>query len=126
MTIAGRGAGVGNAIVRKQPYFPIIRLVSAVPKEMLDVDYLYHCIKLIEFKIPQGGIPQLTVPMVSSYEIPVPELDVQKRIATKLNIFETIILNMYTGIPAEIEARTKQYEYYRDKLLTFDEVGATL
>lgn len=126
VTIAGRGAGVGNAIARKQPYFPIIRLVSAVPKEMVDVDYLYHSIKLIEFKIPQGGIPQLTVPMVSSYEIPVPELEVQKRIATKLNLFETIIKNMDTGIPAEIEARNKQYEYYRDKLLTFYDVGETL
>lgn len=119
VTIAGRGAGVGNAILRKEPYFPIIRLVSATPKSMLNVDYLYHCIKLIEFKIPQSGIPQLTVPMVSSYEIPVPEINKQKEIANKLNVFEKLINDITKGLPAEIEQRQKQYEYYRDKLLNF-------
>lgn len=117
VTIAGRGAGVGNAILRHEPYYPIIRLVSAVPKEFIEVEYLYHCIKAIEFKIPQGGIPQLTVPMVSAYEIPVPDITIQRDMAKKLNSFETLLNDMSSGIPAEINARQKQYEYYRDVLL---------
>jgi type I restriction enzyme S subunit len=40
-----------------------------------------------------------------------------------LNQFDDICTNMFTGLPAEIEARQKQYEYYRDKLLTFKKLS---
>lgn len=123
VTIAGRGAGVGNAFIRREPYFPIIRLVSAVPKEGLDVDYLYHCIKQIEFKIPQGGIPQLTVPMVSAYEIPVPDIDIQKKVAKNLNEYEQLMTDFQNEILIEIDARERQYASYRNKLLNFTKVG---
>ena len=64
-----------------------------------------------------------------SYEkltVPVPPLDVQNRIVNVLDNFEKICSDLNIGLPAEIEARQKQYEYYRDKLLTFAETGDTI
>lgn len=122
VSIAGRGAGCGNAILRKESYFPIIRLLSLVPSEKVNVDYLFYCIKTIRFQIPRSGIPQLTVPMVSEYTIPVPSLDEQKRIVNALEKFDVLCNDLTQGLPAEIEKRQKQYEYYRDKLLSFKEV----
>lgn len=124
VTIAGRGAGCGNAILRKESFFPIIRLISVVPKEMLNVSFLYYCIQMIEFKIPKSGIPQLTVPMVSGYTIPVPPIHEQERIVAILNRFDALCHDLTSGLSGEIQVRRKQYEYYRDKLLTFKEASA--
>ena len=123
VTIAGRGAGCGNSFIRREPYYPVIRLLSLVPNEKINVDYLYHCIQGIEFKIPQGGIPQLTVPMVAKYKIPVPKKEVQEQIVSTLNNFETICTDLSIGLPAEIEARQKQYEFYRNAILTYATTG---
>ena len=57
--------------------------------------------------------------------VSVPPLDVQNRSVNVLDNFEKICSDLNIGLPAEIEARQKQYEYYRDKLLTFKEVAAT-
>lgn len=61
------------------------------------------------------------VPSIEQITIPLPPLDVQKRYADVLDNFEIICNDLTSGLPAEIEARQKQYEYYRDKLLTFKE-----
>lgn len=54
-------------------------------------------------------------------KIPVPPLSEQQRIVDILDRFDTLCNDLTSGLPAEIEARKKQYEYYRDKLLTFKE-----
>lgn len=51
--------------------------------------------------------------------ITVPSIEEQKRIVSILDRFDTICNDLTSGLPAEIEARQKQYEYYRDKLLNF-------
>ena len=61
---------------------------------------------------------------VENIIIPVPSLDEQRKIAEILDRFDALCNDISTGLPAEIEARQKQYEYYRDKLLTFKELGA--
>ena len=53
--------------------------------------------------------------------IPVPSIEEQERIVAILDHFDTLCNDISSGLPAEIEARQKQYEYYRDKLLTFKE-----
>ncbi|MFR8401522.1 MAG: hypothetical protein ACLVBX_05495 [Faecalibacterium prausnitzii] len=55
-----------------------------------------------------------------------PTLEVQQRLVEVLDNFEKICSDLNIGLPAEIEARQKQYEYYRDKLLTFAETGNTI
>ena len=61
------------------------------------------------------------VPAIKEIQIPLPSLEVQERYANVLDNFESICTDLNIGLPAEIEARQKQYEYYRDLLLTFAE-----
>ena len=63
------------------------------------------------------------IPMekIRQFELVVPSLDVQERLVSLLDNFDAICTDLKIGLPAEIEARQKQYEYYRDKLLTFKE-----
>lgn len=64
-------------------------------------------------------IKTITKEEFSKFEIPVPPIDVQERIVKVLDNFDAICSDLGIGLPAEIEKRQKQYEYYRDKLLTF-------
>ena len=64
-----------------------------------------------------------SVPAIEDIEIPLPSIEVQRRYADVLDHFEKICNDLNIGLPAEIEARKKQYEYYRDVLLTFAECG---
>jgi len=59
-----------------------------------------------------------------SYSISLPSLAEQAHIVDILDKFDALTTDISIGLPAEIDARNKQYEYYRDKLLTFKEVGA--
>lgn len=53
--------------------------------------------------------------------VPIPPIEEQRRIVAMLDTFDALVGDISTGLPAEIAARRKQYEYYRDKLLTFEE-----
>uniref|UniRef100_UPI0022E6E135 restriction endonuclease subunit S n=1 Tax=Candidatus Collinsella stercoripullorum TaxID=2838522 RepID=UPI0022E6E135 len=64
-------------------------------------------------RISKGGLSRITIPL--------PPLEEQRRIVSILDKFDALVNDLSSGIPAEIEARRKQYEYYRDKLLTFKE-----
>ena len=61
---------------------------------------------------------------VRNLKIPVPPLKTQRRIISILDRFDALCNDLTSGLPAEIAARQKQYEYYRDKLLTFKEKTA--
>ena len=62
--------------------------------------------------------------MVLDLEIFLPDIEEQDKIVEKLDKLNSLINDISNGLPAEIEARQKQYEYYRDKLLTFKEFVA--
>ena len=57
--------------------------------------------------------------MLNNFPVPVPPLEDQARIVAILDRFDTLCNDLTSGLPAEIEARRQQYEYYRDQLLTF-------
>ena len=87
--------------------------------------YVYYCIcskqdELISKK--QGARGDLNSSLILGTKIPVPKLEIQKKIVHVLDNFESICSDLNIGLPAEIEARQKQYEYYRDKLLSFKEL----
>lgn len=63
-----------------------------------------------------------SIPALKEISIPIPSLKEQERIANIIENFDKICNDITSGIPAEIEARQKQYEYYRDNLLTFKEL----
>ena len=122
LTISGRGT-IGYCELRKEDFYPIVRLICLKPiNNSINIEYLKYYINTITFKVPTTGIPQLTVPMISSYLIPIPPIKEQERIVNILNRFDRLCNDISVGIPAEIAARQKQYEYYRDKLLTFKEL----
>ena len=84
--------------------------------------YVYYCIcskqdELVSKK--QGARGDLNSSLILGTKIPVPKLEIQKKIVHVLDNFESICTDLNIGLPAEIEARQKQYEYYRDLLLTF-------
>ena len=64
-----------------------------------------------------------SVPALKEIVIPLPPLERQKQIADMLDKFHQLCNDISVGIPSEIEARRKQYEYYRDRLLTFKELS---
>lgn len=68
-----------------------------------------------------GGLPIINTAKLSTYKIPIPTIEKQKRIVSILDRFDKLCNDISEGLPAEIEARRKQYEYYRDKLLSFKE-----
>ena len=69
-----------------------------------------------------SSVTSIRRPMMINFPVPVPPLVVQQRIVDILDRFDTLCNDISSGLPAEIEARQKQYEYYRDKLLTFKEL----
>lgn len=62
---------------------------------------------------------------ILNIEIPIPSKQIQERIVYVLDNFDAVCNDLKIGLPAEIEARQKQYEYCRDKLLSFDEAGGS-
>lgn len=66
-----------------------------------------------------GGVPSLTQGVLNELLIPVPSLSEQQRIVDILDRFDALISDIVQGLPAEIEARQNQYEFYRNRLLSF-------
>ena len=85
-------------------------------------DYLFYYYKTTPWVIPTGGtIARLYNDNILKTEISIPTIEKQKEIVSKLKYFDKLCNDITNGLPAEIELRQKQYEYYRDKLLTFKE-----
>ena len=62
-----------------------------------------------------------SIPAIEEIKIPLPDLEIQNRLVNVLDNFDAICTDLNIGLPAEIEARQKKYEYYRDLLLAFVE-----
>lgn len=83
--------------------------------------YLKYCYSLNPWAVSTGGtIARLYNDNILNAIIPIPPLSVQQRIVDILDRFDTLVNDLSQGLPAEIEARQQQYEYYRDRLLTFN------
>jgi type I restriction enzyme S subunit len=93
-------------------------------------DFLYHLLRSApvqaEFtrRAGTGAVRNLNAGIVKSVAVPVPPLGEQERIVSILDKFDLLVNDPDSGLPAEIDARRKQYKYYRDKLLTFRELPA--
>lgn len=84
----------------------------------LGSDLAFH-----EYKNKIVGSPVSSLPMIElkKIKIPLPTLEKQQEIVDILDKFDTLCNDITKGLPAEIEARRKQYEYYREKLLNFNQ-----
>ena len=82
------------------------------------VEFYLNSIDLSQY-ISGGAQPKLNQKNLNTIPIPLPSIKEQERIVGILDRFDALCNDISSGLPAEIGARTKQYEYYRDKLLTF-------
>ena len=117
VTIAARGT-IGYAEYRDYPFYPVVRLITVYPydNKLINTKFLYYRLSIQKYNISLSGIPQLTVPNTKKVVIPLPSLSEQNRIVDILDKFEASIQNL----EAQLSQREKQYEYYRNKLLTFE------
>ena len=82
--------------------------------------YLYYFYSLFPWRVAEGGtVARLYNDQIQRTEIPVPPIEVQQKIVSILDRFDALCNDLTSVLPAEIAARKKQYEHYRDKLLTF-------
>ncbi|PSM53737.1 restriction endonuclease subunit S [Campylobacter blaseri] len=96
--------------------------IRAKNHKELSIKYLYFYLltsnQIILLK-QEGGTPAVNLTDLEKILIPIPPIDVQEKIVKILDKFDTLVNDISEGLPKEISLRTKQYEYYRDKLLNF-------
>lgn len=93
---------------------------------MIKYVYYYLCSHKADILglVHEGGTPAINKSELAGLRILVPPFEEQQRIVSILDRFDKLTNDLSSGLPAEIEARHKQYEYYRDRLLSFDELAA--
>lgn len=96
-------------------------------ENQITVKYLYYYLKnkVNYFRMigsQMGSMPQISLPITENFEMFLPPLEEQEKIVNILDRFDGLINDIKEGIPAEIELRRRQYEYYRNKLLNFEMV----
>ena len=122
IVVAGSGAYAGFVSYWTIPVF-LSDSFSVEPDDRLVVKFVYYFLKNIQQKIfatkKGSGVPHVHGSSIEKFEIPLPPIEVQTEIVR--------ILDKFTSLEAELEAeldcRKRQYEYYRDKLLSFENVG---
>ena len=122
IVVAGSGAYAGFVSYWTIPVF-LSDSFSVEPDDRLVVKFVYYFLKNIQQKIfatkKGSGVPHVHGSSIEKFEIPLPPIKVQTEIVR--------ILDKFTSLEAELEAeldcRRRQYEYYRDKLLSFENVG---
>jgi type I restriction enzyme S subunit len=99
ITVTGRGH-LGVAVARNEPYYPIVRLLTLIPKCSLDIYFFAAAINRINFHRESTGVPQLTAPQLSGYKISFPVFEEQTKIA-----------NFLTALDEKITQLTQKYEF---------------
>ena len=119
---AGAAGEIGYSYV---DYWAADDCFTFVCDDKLNQRYLYFLLMskqaYLKNNVRKSSIPRLPRIALENMEIPVPPLEEQERIVSILDRFDKLCNDISEGLPAEIEARQKQYEYYRDKLLSFKE-----
>ena len=113
---------IGRSVIYdgKDAYFQDSNIVWVHNDEMKVLNkYLYHYYRIIEWNVEGGTIKRLYNSNLAKTKIAVPSLPEQERIVNILDKFENLTTDLQTGLPAEMAAVQEQYEYYRNKLLSF-------
>ena len=92
-------------------------------KDNYNLQYVYYILQKMNLRkyAKGGGQPLVTAGELKKIEIPIPDINEQDRVVSILDKFTGISTSFDSGLPAEIAARQKQYEYYRERLLSFKE-----
>ena len=113
----------GEIFYQKKDFWAADDVFVIVSDSVLN-KYLYYYLinkqNLIKTNIRKGTISRLPKEVLENLEILIPPIEIQNEIVNILDNFETLVNDIKQGLPREIELRQKQYEYYREKLLTFN------
>jgi type I restriction enzyme S subunit len=94
--------------------------------EQLHGKFLYHLLlckqEYLKSQVRKASVPRLSRSVVEKIKIPIPPIEEQNRIVAILDKFDALVNDISIGLPAEIKMRRQQYEYYRNKLLRFNEI----
>ena len=122
ITVAGSGAGAGYVQYWNEPIF-VCDAFSIKGAGDVSTKYLYYCLVNMQEKIyatkKGGGVPHVHISSIDKFLVPIPPPPVQEEIVKILDRFAEYAAELQ----AELQARQEQYEYYRNKLLTFSEIG---
>ncbi|MDD5942026.1 MAG: restriction endonuclease subunit S [Fibrobacter sp.] len=120
--IGRQGALCGNVCYATGKFYATEHAVVVKNNTSLNSRFLFHLLtnmNLNQYK-SQGAQPGLAVGKLEEIKIPVPSLALQEKIANVLDNFDAVCNDLNIGLPAEISLRKKQYEYYRDRILSFN------
>ncbi|WP_461417954.1 restriction endonuclease subunit S [Gordonia sp. GN26] len=130
VTIPSRGQGSAGHVGFQDKEFwcgPLCYRVNSTSPLVLN-KFLYYFLKNIQDEVVAlrkvGSIPAVNKSDLGKVLVPMVGIDVQIRIVAVLDKFDALVNDVSVGLPAELTARRTQYEYYREKLLTFEEVAA--
>ena len=122
ITVAGSGAGAGYVQYWDIPIFAN-DCFTVKGNEFTETKYLYYFMTNIQDKISDtkkgGGVPHVHISDVENFRLPVPPLEVQREIISILDSFELLTAELAAELTAELVARKKQYNFYKERLLTF-------
>ena len=118
------GANAGSVFYHSGKKFSITNvcgLIRVEDENKIMTKFLYYILgKIAKHYVSKGmGNPKLMSNAMSKIRVPIPSIESQTRIIDILDKFDELVNDIAIGLPAEIKARRKQYEHYRDRLLTF-------
>ena len=121
LLIGRQGALCGNVQRFNGMFYATEHAVVVTSKGEINISFAFHLLTLMNLNqyASKSAQPGLAVGRLESLKIPIPPLEEQARIASILDKFDILTTSFSEGLPKEIELRKKQYEYYRDLLLTF-------
>ena len=112
LTISARGT-IGVIFKRENPFLPVVRLIVLIPqKDILSLDYTLFCLRALRIENNGVAIPQLTIPMLKKYIIPLPPLSLQQEFAKKVEAIEAqkeLIRKSITEVETLLAARMQHY-----------------
>ena len=123
--IARVGANAGYTHVAFGKYDVSDNTLIVDLKEGVNLKYVYYTLVNLNLNkyAKGGGQPLITAGEIKTIQIPIPSLSEQQRIVSILDKFESLVNDLTAGLPAEIAAVQEQYEYYRNKLLSFKRIS---
>lgn len=123
LLIGRQGALCGNVKRARGEFYATEHSVVGTPKAGVDIKWAFHLLAHMNLNqyASKSAQPGLAVGTLNQLVVHVPSLDDQSRVGSILDKFDVLVNDLSIGLPAEIAARRKQYEYYRDKLLAFKE-----
>ncbi len=123
VVIARSGASAGFVSYWNEPIYVTDGFGYEADEDIILPKYLFYALKRIEKELNDmkrgAGVPHVSGEMLGRIVLSIPLVTEQKRIIGILDNLEVLCESLGDGIPGEIKARQKQYEYYRDKLLSF-------